>query len=182
MNGSPEATGFTEKLISLIRQQRHLSTRVIIATQEPTLSPQPLDLCDVSIIHRFRSPAWLEAVKNHLAGMIWTGDSNDTSSKSVFDTIVGLGDGEALLFCPNAYLDAPDPVARRPDISNAHNEDDSDSSQSEGGMPTGQSQQMDNNPSPTQDTTRKLTPLSTAYIKLQIRKRVTADGGKSLMA
>lgn len=66
-----------------------------------------LDLCDVSIIHRFRSPTWSEALKNHLAGMVWSGGADSTSGKRVFDTIVGLGDGEALLFCPGAYLDVP---------------------------------------------------------------------------
>lgn len=103
---------FTEALIRLVRQQRHLSARVIVATQEPTLSTNFLEFCDVSIVHRFRSPAWFEVIENHLAGMVWTGGSETNSSTGVFETIVGLGDGEALLFCPNAYLDTPEPVVQ----------------------------------------------------------------------
>ena len=56
---SGEAANFTEQLISIIRQQRHLASRVIISTQEPTLSPQLLELCNVAFVHRFRSPRWL---------------------------------------------------------------------------------------------------------------------------
>lgn len=66
------------------------------------MSTKFLDFCDVSIVHRFRSPAWFEVMKDHLAGMVWTGGSETNSSKSVFETIVGLENGEALLFCPNA--------------------------------------------------------------------------------
>lgn len=53
---SGEAANFTEQLISIIRQQRYLASRVIISTHEPTLSPQLLELCNVAFVHHFRSP------------------------------------------------------------------------------------------------------------------------------
>lgn len=65
---SSEATKLTTDLIAIIRQQRHLSSRVIIATQEPTVSGDLLDLCNVSIVHRFNSPQWYRTIIKHLAG------------------------------------------------------------------------------------------------------------------
>jgi len=104
---SREAIGFTN---TLFRQQRHLATRVIIATQEPTLSPSLLDLCNVTIVHRFSSPAWYSILERHLAGAllgkIRKAKSEDKAkSKHLFDQIVRLGTGEALVFCPTAMLD-----------------------------------------------------------------------------
>lgn len=178
---------FTEELVRLIRQQRHLSSRVIIATQEPTLSTQLLDLCDLSVVHRFRSPAWFDAIRNHLGGMIWTGSSESRSGKDMFETIVGLGDGEALLFCPNAYLDAPDLDLKKPVTDIDHGSDGSETSESseqEDGaesVPSELAGQTSTLPGRAQAFER-LRPLNTAYIKLQIRKRLTDDGGKSQMA
>ncbi|OQN95097.1 hypothetical protein B0A48_18829, partial [Cryoendolithus antarcticus] len=45
MTLSLAATNFTERLLGIIREQRHNGTRVIIATQEPTVSEKLLDLC-----------------------------------------------------------------------------------------------------------------------------------------
>lgn len=67
MNNSGEASTLTEQLLSTIRLQRHLGARVIISTQEPTVSPKLLDLCSVTIVHRFTSPEWLRAFQKHLA-------------------------------------------------------------------------------------------------------------------
>lgn len=69
MNSSGEASVLTEQLLSTIRLQRHLGARVIISTQEPTVSPKLLDLCSVTIVHRFTSPDWLRALQKHLAGV-----------------------------------------------------------------------------------------------------------------
>ena len=60
MSDETTASAFTDSLLSVIRLQRHLATRVIIATQEPTISPKLLDLCSMTIVHRFTSPAWLK--------------------------------------------------------------------------------------------------------------------------
>ena len=89
------------ELTSIIRQQRHTGTRVVIATQEPTLSPELLDLANVTFVHRFLSPAWYEILKKHLAGA----DRQDHGGgTSLFHQIVGLRTGEALLFCPTARV------------------------------------------------------------------------------
>jgi len=98
LNETSEAHKLTTDLVAIVRQQRHLSSRVIIATQEPTVSGELLDLCNVSIVHRFSSPEWFKVLKKHLAGA-----SNDTED-GLFDEIVRLSTGEALVFCPTAIL------------------------------------------------------------------------------
>ncbi|KAK3331156.1 hypothetical protein B0H66DRAFT_598651 [Apodospora peruviana] len=56
MNELAECQTLTENLLSTIRLQRHLGARVLIATQEPTISHKLLDLCSVTVVHRFTSP------------------------------------------------------------------------------------------------------------------------------
>lgn len=88
----------------MIRQQRHLATRVIIATQEPTISPALLDLSSMTIVHRFTSPTWLAALKSHLAGVSSEGESSKRDVGEIFRQIVNLDAGQALLFSPSAML------------------------------------------------------------------------------
>ncbi|KAL7619720.1 hypothetical protein AAE478_010262 [Parahypoxylon ruwenzoriense] len=140
LSQSGEAKILTDDLLSIIRQQRHTGTRVLIATQEPTLSPKLIDLANATFVHRFVSPSWYETLKQHLAGA----NKQDPGSTNVlFDKIVGLRTGEALLFCPTAQID----TQRAPDGW---------------GM--------------------MMKPLGNGYVRLKIRKRITADGGKSIMA
>ena len=56
MNSSAEASVFTDTLLSVVRLQRHMGVRVIVSTQEPTISTDLLNLCSVTIVHRFTSP------------------------------------------------------------------------------------------------------------------------------
>ncbi|KAF4602216.1 hypothetical protein EYR40_005420 [Pleurotus pulmonarius] len=88
-------SGLTQSLLRLVREQRHLAMRVIISTQEPTaIPPVLLDLCMISIMHRFSSPAWWEHLVKHV--------SADFSGREAFDKIVTLGTGEALIIAPSA--------------------------------------------------------------------------------
>jgi DNA helicase HerA-like ATPase len=58
----------TDSLLTVIRQQRHLATRVVISTQEPTVVPEKfLDLCSFVIAHRFSSPTWLKHLTQHMS-------------------------------------------------------------------------------------------------------------------
>lgn len=108
MSESESASTFTETLLSVIRQQRHLATRVIIATQEPTISSKLLDLSSMTIVHRFTSPSWLQTLKSHLAGISSTEGSSSRDIKQIFQLIVNLEAGQALLFSPSAILDVDD--------------------------------------------------------------------------
>ncbi|KAI1942110.1 hypothetical protein LOY94_006745 [Ophidiomyces ophidiicola] len=155
---SDEALVLTETLLSIIRQQRHLGTRVIIATQEPAISPKLLDLCDVSIVHRFTSPAWYKVLETHLAGAV-VGVSREEQSKfdvnNLFAKIVMLETGEALVFSANGVFD----------VCKSRTEDQTCENDGDG--------------------TRAgyvLVKLGPRYIRLRMRARLSADGGRSILA
>ncbi|KAI1385615.1 uncharacterized protein F4822DRAFT_445541 [Hypoxylon trugodes] len=140
LHQSGEARVLTNDLLSIIRQQRHTGTRVLIATQEPTLSPQLIDLANVTIVHRFLSPSWYEVLKKHLAGARKRSVGDEDS---LFNTIVTLQTGQALLFCPTAQVDIEETIDRRKKV---------------------------------------IKNLGEGFFKIKIRKRVTADGGRSILA
>lgn len=107
MNAGAEASSLTNTLLSAIRLQRHLGTRVFISTQEPTISPKLLDLCSITIVHRFTSPDWLCELRRHLASLDNDEDSPGNANvrlMSIFNQIVKLRVGEALLFAPSAII------------------------------------------------------------------------------
>lgn len=101
MTDTPAAKELTETFLNIIRQQRHLGVRIIISTQEPTISPRLIDLCSITIIHRFSSPEWFNTIKKHV-----TFDSTDggTDEREGLYQISSLRTGEALVFAPSAYL------------------------------------------------------------------------------
>jgi hypothetical protein len=163
MNASAEANMLTNTLLSTVRLQRHLGARVIISTQEPTISPALLDLSSVTIVHRFTSPEWLRSLKAHLAGIasdvldqtshshnpeedpddgIGTQKQNTNTAMKIFSEIVKLRAGEALIFSPSAMV----------------------------GLEKGP------------DGERGMKRLGAEYLKIRVRKRLTTDGGKSVMA
>ncbi|PWY93089.1 hypothetical protein BO94DRAFT_615903 [Aspergillus sclerotioniger CBS 115572] len=118
MTTTPESQLFTETLLSTVRLQRHLGARVIISTQEPTISTTLLNLCSVIVVHRFTSPEWLRILTRHVAGAVrgaFTsrtnpnckpvgGEEEEEVATSLFEDIVRLGVGEALVFAPNAVV------------------------------------------------------------------------------
>ncbi|KAJ3728981.1 hypothetical protein DFJ43DRAFT_1139908 [Lentinula guzmanii] len=94
LSSSQHPSGFTKALLSLTRQQRHLAMRVIISTQEPTVvNPVLLDLCTVTILHRFSSPAWWSHLEKHV--------SAEFSDNDAFDKVVRLQTGEAIILAPS---------------------------------------------------------------------------------
>ncbi|KAH8698707.1 hypothetical protein BGW36DRAFT_358229 [Talaromyces proteolyticus] len=104
MDSTEAANALTETFLNIIRQQRHLGTRIIISTQEPTISPRLIDLCSITIVHRFSSPEWFQSIKKHIA----IADKEDTNSNEEnvngLYQISSLRTGEALVFAPSAYL------------------------------------------------------------------------------
>jgi len=107
MNAGAEASSLTDTLLSAIRLQRHLGTRVFISTQEPTISPKLLDLCSITIVHRFTSPDWLRELKKHIASLDHDEDTPENSNirlMKIFNDIVKLRVGEAFLFAPSAII------------------------------------------------------------------------------
>ncbi|KAL5593780.1 hypothetical protein FOBRF1_012882 [Fusarium oxysporum] len=169
MNNTNESSVFTESLLSAIRLQRHNGTRIIISTQEPTVSPNLLDLCSITIVHRFTSPVWLQVLRRHLAGAsdndesgakgLETPNESEQGSKQywtipaseIFSNIVQLRTGEAFVFAPSAIVDA---------IPKTH----AGASVAQKG---GDWQPVF---------------LGDGIIKAIVRNRITADGGKSIIA
>ncbi|KAG6847448.1 hypothetical protein H0H93_008056, partial [Arthromyces matolae] len=89
-----QSSGLTKALLTLTRQQRHLSMRVVISTQEPTVVPPVLlDLCTVMILHRFSSPSWYNHVVKHV--------SADFEDSDAFDKVVKLQTGQAVVLAPS---------------------------------------------------------------------------------
>lgn len=101
MRDTLAATELTEVLLCVIREQRHYGARVIISTQEPTISPKLIDLCSITVIHRFSSPSWFQTLKQHIV----VGEGEEDAN-ALFARIAGLRTGEALVFAPTAALGA----------------------------------------------------------------------------
>jgi hypothetical protein len=130
MLNTPGSIILTNYLTKVIRLQRHLGARVVISTQEPTVSTDLIALCSVTVIHRFTSPAWYNALKKHINAM-------DDDHRMMQD-IENLETGEALVYAPNAVLGKKE------------------------------------------DGT--LIKATGRLLKLNVRDRVTLDGGESIMA
>ncbi|KAI1328109.1 hypothetical protein F5Y16DRAFT_409972 [Xylariaceae sp. FL0255] len=172
MGDTTEAAAFTDGLLATIRYQRHIGTRIVISTQEPTISPKLLDLCSVTIVHRFTSPDWLRVLTQHLAGVstvpkasnMVNGTENSESIESaldglnplkistnspgmeLFSRIIGLRTGEALIFAPSAVVGLCREIR------------------------------------PSQDLRIVSQKLAYGVLHVIVRDRITADGGRSLMA
>ncbi|KAB8213234.1 hypothetical protein BDV33DRAFT_197036 [Aspergillus novoparasiticus] len=147
-----------ETLVSVVGLQRHLAARVVVSTQEPTVSTDLLNLCSVTIVHRFTSPERLRTLQKHLAAAAAnpftpktksentsndTGElSTDQNLSSLFDNVVQLGVGEALLFAPSAIVRA----------------------------------------SVGQDGRVEFHPLGSEFLPIKVRARLTSDGGKSVLS
>jgi hypothetical protein len=111
MTDTLASTAFTESLMGVIRQQRHYGARVIISTQEPTISPKLIDLCSITVIHRFSSPEWFDVLKRHLP--VFDRDGDKSNKADLQREILRLKTGEALVFAPSAILGARDDAGER---------------------------------------------------------------------
>ncbi|TFY80819.1 hypothetical protein EWM64_g3199 [Hericium alpestre] len=139
------SSGLTNALLTLIRQQRHMSMRVIISTQEPTIIPPVfIDLCSVVILHRFSSSAWWDHLGKHV--------SSDLSGDDTFDKVVQLKTGEAIVLAPSGLCIFQTAAVK------------------------GQDSDGDNKPK------RVLGQFGRRFILVRTRKRITHDGGASLLA
>ncbi|KAL8924794.1 MAG: hypothetical protein Q9208_003884 [Pyrenodesmia sp. 3 TL-2023] len=89
MTSTVQSSAFTESLLKTIREQRHSGMRIVIATQEPTISPKLLDLCSMTIVHRFTSPDLLQTLKARLEGVATPGNEDSKGNiKEIFESIV----------------------------------------------------------------------------------------------
>ena len=80
--GDPHITQITDKFYWNRKRERHLGSRIIISTQEPTISPELLDLCSMILVHRFTSPEWMRCLRAHLAA-VSSDVANDTAKSEI---------------------------------------------------------------------------------------------------
>jgi DNA helicase HerA-like ATPase len=118
-------------LKTIIRQQRHFGTRMIVSTQEPGLLADLIALSSVTIMHRFTSPQWFSALQKHIPMDV-------IDHGKLMGKIENLRTGAALVYSPNAVLDIDD----------------------DGG----------------------LVKSNNRLLETHIRRRVTADGGQSILS
>lgn len=103
MTDTAAAKELTDTFLNIIRQQRHLGVRTIISTQEPTISPRLIDLCSLTVIHRFTSPEWFVTIRQHIPTP--TGNDDDADKvNALLHQITSLRTGEAIVFAPSAHL------------------------------------------------------------------------------
>ncbi|KAL5357109.1 hypothetical protein BJX96DRAFT_143917 [Aspergillus floccosus] len=103
MTDTPAAKELTDTFLNIIRQQRHLGVRTIISTQEPTISPRLIDLCSVTVIHRFSSPEWFRTIQKHVP-VDSKRDGPEADASHGLYRISSLRTGEALIYAPSACL------------------------------------------------------------------------------
>ena len=103
MTDTPASKDLTESLLRVIRQQRHYGARVIISTQEPSISPQLIDLWSITVIHHFSSPDWFDVLRRHIF-ILDEQRSNSAGKAELFKSIRNLRTGEALVFAPSAVM------------------------------------------------------------------------------
>lgn len=101
MNQSPAAANFTDRSPTTVREQRHIGTRIVISTQELTISGKLLDPCSVSIVHKSKKPAWFQAICAQLEGASRLLNSTEAQA-SIIKGIIGLAVGERRVFAPEA--------------------------------------------------------------------------------
>ncbi|KAJ5727247.1 hypothetical protein N7493_005067 [Penicillium malachiteum] len=184
-----EAVGLNDTLLSIVRQQRHLATRVIIATQEPTVSPELLDLCNFTLIHRFNSPAWFQTIRSHLAGAsVNVFNAGQVFENDLFRRIVGLKTGQALLFCPTGMFVSKETEDHVVEEEKGWKEEKGDWSGEElkADLPTPRDMDYDSVTSVDSkgllSGEHQVVKLGTGFVHLQIRNRITVDGGRSIIA
>ena len=104
MTDTPAAKELTETFLNIIRQQRHLGVRLIMSTQEPTLSPHLIDLCSMIVIHRFSSPDWYRTIRKHITIYNRSDENISVNDTDGLYELSSLRTGEALIFAPSACL------------------------------------------------------------------------------
>lgn len=138
MTDTPASKALTDSLMGVIRQQRHYGARVIISTQEPSISPKLIDLCSLTVMHRFSSPEWLDVLQKHILVKDEAGERG--SKVGLLREIMRLRTGEAFVFAPSAIFGG---------------ENDEGESRRRSG--------------------------ADELLKIKMRKRVTWDGGRSIV-
>ncbi|KAJ5291464.1 hypothetical protein N7478_000715 [Penicillium angulare] len=157
MKNSIESQNFTNTLLSTVRLQRHLGVRVFISTQEPTISRDLLSLCSITIVHKFSSPAWLRALQGHVAAAaMGVQSSGEEVIERDDDLPLSESSNKLSFFNQIVGLKVGEALVFAPNAIFERTEKDSNE--------------------------RKRSRLGAGYMLVQIRQRLTEDGGRSIMS
>lgn len=105
MTDTSAFNALTDSLHDVISQQRHYGVRVIIFTQEPTISPRLIDLCSMAVIHCLSSSEWFSVLRRHISIF---DNSNDEKAAKLFQKIVSLKIDEAHNFASSTIVGSTD--------------------------------------------------------------------------
>lgn len=134
-------------------------------------------------MHRFQSPAWFNILKGHLAGAV-VGVSNEEKSKHSVDglmaKIVSLKTGEALVFCPSALMDVS--YCEHTSSDDTQYESESEDENISGSLTESETETTESEESYEASDVVGFVELGLRYMRMQVRMRLTADGGRSILA
>ncbi|KAJ3123097.1 tetrahydrofolate synthase [Nowakowskiella sp. JEL0407] len=166
----------TNTLLTMMRLQRHMGMRIVISTQEPTAIPSKmLDLANMFIIHRFNSPHWFSYLSKHFSC-----DVNEGGWEELFDVIVRLKTGNAVLIANQALVLSQGQIAEV-GCEKTRELDEWDLQQS-GENEWGNEENNEKEDVAKKASNAKTTTLGRGYLVVSTRKRITMDGGASVMA
>ena len=103
------------------------------------------------VIHRFSSPDWFHTLRRHIPILV-NQETNNTEALELFRSILSLKTGQALCFAPSAMMQVAPGDGTWNDATMAGDEGEI--------------------------VVRK---LSEGMLKMNVRKRVTWDGGRSIV-
>lgn len=97
INSTSAAETFVESLLSVIKLQRHYDARVLISTQESSISPKLLDLCSLIVVHRFSSSEWLLMLSKQIC-------IDKIRTEDIYHHIMKLRVSETLMFSSSSMM------------------------------------------------------------------------------
>lgn len=117
-----------------------------------------------------------KAIKAHIAGAVGDKATKAEFEADIFRRIVDLGTGQALLFCPTALLDVEpcEETTSTDETSEEDDEDDEDDSSSSSSASSFDGIHIPNG-------NHRVVQLGSGHAHIQVRPRVTVDGGQSLI-
>ncbi|PQE22832.1 P-loop containing nucleoside triphosphate hydrolase protein [Rutstroemia sp. NJR-2017a BBW] len=176
MHNLPGAKQLTDHLKSIIRQQRHFGARVIVSTQEPLLLSDIIALASITVMHRFSSPEWFAVLKRHIP-MIVVGNKDDGLARGHMNDKGDEGNDSDGLGAKEHM-----PLSKNYDHDYNHTHDDILLRQKIERLRTGEALVYAAGAVLDVLEDGELVKGTGRLLEVNIRKRVTADGGRSILS
>ncbi|PQE17928.1 P-loop containing nucleoside triphosphate hydrolase protein [Rutstroemia sp. NJR-2017a WRK4] len=176
MQNLPGAKQLTDHLKTIIRQQRHSGARVIVSTQEPLLLSDIIALASITVMHRFSSPEWFAVLKRHIP-MIVVGNKDDGLARGHMNDKGDEGNDSDGLGAKEHM-----PLSKNYDHDYNHTHDDILLRQKIERLRTGEALVYAAGAVLDVLEDGELVKGTGRLLEVNIRKRVTADGGRSILS